>query len=182
MTHDPDKHHRRSIRLKGHDYAQPGAYFVTVCTRGRACLFGHVLNGEMHPNDAGEVVREQWLRTAQMRPNVELDAFMIMPNHLHGIVVIHETCRGTLQRAPTQTERFGQPTSNSIPTIVRLFKSATTTRINVARGAPGTPIWQRGYYEHVVRNDAELTAIREYILANPAQWDEDENNPDFVAP
>ena len=83
-----------------------------------------------------------------------------------GIVVIHEQCRGTLQRAPTQTERFAQPTSNSIPTIVRLFKSATTTRINVARGAPGTPVWQRGYYEHVIRNEAELTAIREYTCGD----------------
>ncbi|MBN2099560.1 MAG: transposase [Dehalococcoidia bacterium] len=112
---------------------------------------------------------------------MELDAFTIMPNHLHGIVVIHEQCRGTLQRAPTQTERFARPTSNSIPTIVRLFKSATTTRINVLRGAPGMPVWQRGYYEHVVRNEQELTAIRQYIQANPAQWDEDENNPDFAA-
>jgi putative transposase len=153
---------------------------VTVCTRDRACLFGHVMNGEMHLNEAGEVTREQWLRTAQMRPNVELDAFMIMPNHLHGIVAIHERCRGTLQRAPTQTERFGQPTSNSIPTIVRLFKSATAKRINQMRGAPGTPVRLRNYYEHVVRNEAELMAIREYIQANPARWDDDENNPAFV--
>jgi REP element-mobilizing transposase RayT len=111
---------------------------------------------------------------------VELDAFTIMPNHLHGVVIIRESCRGTLQRALTQTERFAQPTSNSIPTIVRLFKSATTLRINVLRGAPGAPVWQRGYYEHVVRNEQELMAIREYILSNPARWDEDENNPDFA--
>lgn len=148
MKEDPERR-RRSIRLKCYDHAQLGAYFVTICTWNRAILFGHAMNGEMHLNEAGEVVREQWLRTAKVRPNVELDTFVIMPNHLHGTIVIHEQCRGTLQRAPTQTERFAQPTSNSIPAIVRLFKSAATVRINIQRGTPGTPVWQRGYYEHV---------------------------------
>lgn len=117
-----------------------------------------------------------------MRPDVELDTFMVMPNHLHGVVVIHEPCRGTLQRAPTQTERFGQQTSNSIPTIVRLFKPATTKCINLLRGTPGTPVWQRGYCEHVVRTEQELTAIREYFIGNPARWDDDENNPNHPIP
>jgi len=109
MKYDPEKHHRRSTRLNGYDYAQPGAYFVTVCTRGRACLFGHVVNGELHLNDAGEIAREQWLHTAQMRPNVELDAFTIMPNHLHGIVVIHEQCRGIRLRRTTCPYRNRDP-------------------------------------------------------------------------
>ena len=174
----PDKHHRRSTRLDGYDYAQPGAYFVTVCTRGRACLFGHVVNGEMHLNEAGEIARRCWEDIPAHFRAVELDAYVIMPNHVHGIIAVPR--RGTACRAPT-TERFGKPTVGSIPTIVRSYKSSVTRYVNVTRHASGTPVWQRGYYEHVVRNDAELTAIRECIQANSAQWDDDENNPDFMA-
>jgi REP element-mobilizing transposase RayT len=110
MEYDPEKHHRRSTRLGGYDYAQPGAYFVTVCTRGRACLFGHVLNGEMHLNEAGEIVASVWHGLPERFPGMEPDAFVVMPNHVHGVIVIHEQCRGTLQRAPTpgiRTTRTG---------------------------------------------------------------------------
>ena len=89
MRHPPDRHHRRSIRLKGHDYTQPGAYFVTICTRDRECLFGHMVNGEMRLNDAGEIARRCWEGIPDHFPSVELDAFVIMPNHVHGIIVIH---------------------------------------------------------------------------------------------
>ncbi len=84
---------RRSIRLKGYDYAQPGAYFITICARGRECLFGEVVDGEMRLNRFGEIVREEWLKTAVMRPGIEIDEFAVMPNHIHGIVIIHEKCR-----------------------------------------------------------------------------------------
>jgi putative transposase len=99
----PDKHLRRSIRLKGHDYAQPGAYFMTVCTRNHACLFGHVVNGEMHLNDVGEIVRRCWEDIPHHFPSVELDAFIIMPNHVHDIVVIHRRAKKLLPpRTPQQ--------------------------------------------------------------------------------
>jgi len=101
-----------------------------------------------------------------------LDASMIMPNHLHGIVVITDG-RGTARRAPT--ERFGKPVADSIPTIMRAFKSASTKYINEIRRTPGAPVWQRNYYEHVIRNDEELKAIRQYILNNHANWATDEN-------
>jgi len=168
-----DRHHRRSVRLKGHDYAQPGAYFVTVCTRDRECLLGEVVDGEMRLNEYGMAVREEWLKTAELRETVELDACTIMPNHMHGIIVITNG-KGTARRAPT--ERFGKPVADSIPTIMRAFKSASTKHINVIRRTPGTPVWLRNYYEHIIRNDDELKAIRQYILSNPANWTADENH------
>ncbi len=127
MKHNTDRHHRRSIRLKGHDYGQPGAYFVTVCTRDRECLFEEIVDGEVLLNPVSVAVRDEWLRTAKLRENLELDAFVIMPNHFHGIVVITEG-RGTARRAPT--EQFGKPVAHSISTIMRAFKSASTKRIN----------------------------------------------------
>jgi len=123
-------------------------------------------------NEHGMAVREEWLRTAQLRETVELDAFTIMPNHMHGIIVITNG-RGTARRAPT--ERFGKPVANSIPTIMRAFKSASTKRINEMRYTPGTPVWQRNCHEHVIRNDDELKVIRQYTLSNPANWTADEN-------
>jgi REP element-mobilizing transposase RayT len=170
---DPDRHHRRSVRLKGHDYAQPGAYFVTVCTRDRECLLGEVADGEIRLNEYGMAVREEWLKTAELRENVEVEACTVMPNHVHGIVVITNG-KGTARRAPT--ERFGKPVADSIPTIMRAFKSASTKHINVIRRTPGTPVWLRNYYEHIIRYDDELKAIRQYILSNPANWTADENH------
>jgi putative transposase len=172
LKHDTDRHHRRSVRLKGHDYAQPGAYFVTVCTRDRGCLFGAIVGGEMRLNEYGMAVHGEWLNTPQLRENAALDASMIMPNHFHGIVIITDG-RGTARRAPT--EEFGKPVAHSVPTIIRAFKSASTKRINGMRKTPGAPVWQRNYYEHVIRNETELNAIREYILANPSNWTTDEN-------
>ena len=177
MKYGPKKHHRRSIRLKGFNYSRAGAYFVTICTKDRACLLGAVVDGDMRLNEFGEIVREEWLRTEQIRPNVALDTFIVMPNHIHGIIILNgDTRRGTLQRAPT-IERFGKPTSNTIPTIIRLFKSITTKRINERRGTRGVPIWQRNYYEHIIRNDDELNQIREYIMTNPLKWEFDRENP-----
>ena len=100
MTRNPDKHRRRSIRLKDFDYSQAGAYFVTICTYNKKCLFGKVITGEMQPNECGRVIEEEWLKTAEIRKNVELDVFVVMPNHFHGILVIEDKCRGTVHRAP----------------------------------------------------------------------------------
>ena len=174
MSFDPEKHHRRSVRLQGYDYAQVGAYFVTIVTQGRECLFGDVVDREMVLNEYGQIIVGEWERTADIRLNVSLDVFIAMPNHIHGIIMIANG-RGTLQRAPT-TERFGQPTSNSIPTIIRLFKSVTTKRINVVRGRPGGAVWQRNYYEHIIRDAGSHDRIAQYIAENPANWRSDEMN------
>lgn len=188
MRYDPEKHHRRSIRLKGYDYTQSGAYFVTMCTHERECLFGGVTNGQVQLSRLGEIVYEEWFRTAELRPYVCLypDEFVVMPNHIHGIIWIVEstspTASGTGTAAPRpdnpamrpgpsgRMEQFGRPVSGSIPTIVRAFKAATTKRINEQRNTPGAPVWQRNYYEHVIRNNKSLLRIRAYILANPDNW------------
>ncbi len=146
---------------------------MTICTWQRESLFGHVVNGEMRLNDAGDIARRCWEDIPHHFPLVELDAFAIMPNHVHGIIVVPG--KGTACRALT-SEQFGKPVVGSVPTIVRSTnRPSLDTRI-FAR-TPGTPLWLRNYYEHIVRSEAELMAIREYILANPARWDEDENNP-----
>jgi REP element-mobilizing transposase RayT len=178
MRYHPDIHHRRSVRLKDYDYSQAGAYFITICTKNRECLFGSIVNGEMLLSEWGMIVKNEWLRTSIIRPNIVVDEFVLMPNHLHGILVIVDTdCRGTLQRAPT-VEQFGKPTSNSIPTIIRLFKSTTTKQINELRKTPGEPLWQRNYYEHIIRNGRELERIREYVINNPLKWSLDIENPE----
>jgi putative transposase len=176
MSYNSDKHQRRSIRLKDYDYSQAGAYFVTICTYNKKCIFGNVVNGEMQPNEWGRVVEEEWLKTADIRENVELDVFVVMPNHFHGILVLVDKCRGTVHRAPT-LEQFSKPTSGSLPTIIRYFKSATTRRINDLRGTSHMALWQRNYYEHVIRNENDLGEIREYIVNNPLRWDLDSENP-----
>jgi len=152
-------------------------YFVTIVTHQRQCLFGAIVDGAMRLNEFGEIVCDEWLKTEIIRPRVQLDVFVIMPNHIHGIIIVNDVdgcCRGTLQRAPT-IEQFGKPTSDSIPTIIRLFKSATTKRINEYRNTPAVSVWQRNYYEHIIRNEIELNEIREYILYNPLNWETDEN-------
>jgi len=175
--YDPQRHHRHSIRLQGYDYTQSGAYFVTICTHGRALLFGNVVGGEMRLNDAGRMVRDEWFKTAQLRPYVVLyeDEFVVMPNHIHGIVWI-DNVGARRRRAPTM-EQFGKPVPGSIPTIVRSFKSAVTRRINQWRGTPGARVWQRNYYEHIIRTERALNAIRRYIIENPLRWHLDRYNP-----
>ena len=186
MKFDPEKHHRRSIRLKGYDYAQPGAYFITIVTFQRECLLGEVVNGEMALSKHGLVAKQQWDKLPKRFPNVELGAFVVMPNHVHGIIVIADG-RGTAEgatghdeqlprRALTQ-EQFQKLVKGSIPTIVRSYKSAVAYRINLMRGTDGIPVWQRNYFEHIVRNAEDWDRIHRYIEANPSQWVEDEENP-----
>ena len=176
MKYDPEKHHRHSIRLKGYDYSQAGAYFVTIVTQNRACLFGAVVDGEMRLNETGQIVRRCWLDIPAHFPHAELDEFVVMPNHVHGIIVIVDG-RGTACRAPT--EQFGRPVTGSIPTVIRSFKSAVTKRINEQRGTPGAHVWQRNYYEHIIRNEESLDRIRQYIANNPLRWAFDRENPDI---
>ena len=176
MRHAPAHRQRRSLRLKDYDYAQAGVYFVTICTKDRVCLFGDLVDGEMQLNAAGRVAERYWLDIPVHFPHTELDAFVVMPNHVHGILVIGDAGRGTACRAPT-VERFGQPVAGSIPTVVRSFKSAVTKQINLLQGAAGTTVWQRNYYEHIIRDEAALDGIREYIDNNPLQWALDRENP-----
>ena len=169
-------HHRRSLRLKDYDYSQAGAYFVTICTYKKESIFGEIVNGEMISNRYGEIAENEWLKTAELRKNVELDEFIIMPNHFHCIIVITEG-RGVLQYAPT--EIFRSP-SQTVGAIVRGFKSATTKHINQIRNTPRASLWQRNYYEHIIRNEKDLLDIQEYITNNPLKWDLDSENPENV--
>ena len=175
LAPDNKQSRRRSVRLKDYDYSQEGAYFVTICTYRKVCILGEIVNAEMRLNKYGNTVSKCWLEIPRHFPNVEIDAFVIMPNHVHGIVNIVDDCRGTACRAPT--EKFGRPTTRSLPTIIRSYKSAVTKRINVLCGTQDTCLWQRNYYEHVIRNEHDLNEIRQYILDNPVKWDMDENNP-----
>jgi len=155
-----------------------------MCTNSWVCLFGELADGAVSLNAFGEIVADEWLRTALVRDNVSLDAFVIMPNHLHGIIVIthHKVVAPTLRRGdpagrPYMPKRSHGPASGSIGAITSQFKSRSTKRINASRGTPSTPVWQRNYYEHVVRDEDELNAIRQYIVDNPASWEADDSNP-----
>jgi REP-associated tyrosine transposase len=177
MKYDPLKHHRRSIRLKGYDYTQPGAYFVTACTHQREALFGEVVEGKMQVNECGRATTDEWQALPRRFPHMCLDEFVVMPNHIHAIIEIVDDGggRGTTRRAPT-IEQFGKPVAGSLPTIVRTFKSEVTKRVNEIRQTSGAPVWQRNYYEHIVRNERELNAIRRYIRSNPLKWALDRDN------
>lgn len=190
---NPDIHHRRSIRLKGFDYSKTGAYFVTICIWDRGCLFGDIEDGAMQLNEYGRIVENEWLKTMDVRDNVEMDYYIVMPNHFHGILVIndvgatrwvaqgrtpHERAFHTNQeRAPHRIAPTKTLQSNTIGAIMGQFKSIVTKRINKIRDNPGGPVWQRNYYEHVIRSDEELNSIRQYITENPLKWELDEENP-----
>jgi REP element-mobilizing transposase RayT len=180
MPYNADQHHRRSIRLSGYDYAQAGAYFVTLCTHQRECLFGEVVDGEMRLNAFGCVVEEEWFASARIRQEIELDAFVVVPNHIHGIVWI---AVGATGRSPVQTSykssmqhRPRGPAPRSLGAFVAGYKSAVTKRINALRNTPSAPVWQRDYHEHVIRNETALDAMRTYIVNNPSRWDVDRYN------
>jgi putative transposase len=185
MKYDPRLHHR-SIRLQGYDYTTAGAYFITICSYQREHIFGRVIDGEMKLNALGEIARAEWFRTAELRPLVELyeDEFVVMPNHVHGIIWLVENVGARRRHAPT--EKFGKPVSGSIPTIVRAYKSAVTYSVNKSKNLRGAVLWQRNYYEHVIRNERELDLIARYIYYNPFNWQVDrdnlENTRNFPAP
>jgi len=198
--YDPHKHHRRSIRLKGYDYTQSGAYFVTIVTHGRELLFDDPV--------LRRVAETMWQRVPRHFPHVELDEWVVMPNHIHGIIVITavgathstdnaSTAAGGLQDAEPGSARGASgnasplpprhngnasplpcgPPSGSLGAIVGNFKSVTARRVNRIRKTPGAPVWQRNYYERVIHNERELNTTRQYIRDNPAHWAEDRENP-----
>jgi len=171
---------RRSLRLQGYVYAQAGAYFVTVCTWQRACILGEIVDDQVRLSAVGEIIVSRWYDL----PNhhlVELDVFTIMPNHVHGVLIILDGKAGEAGGAGEAglAPTVGQPKSRkaTLGTITGSFKSAASKAIN-ERGLGGNaPLWQRGYYEHVIRSEQALTRIRKYIIENPAKWALDEENP-----
>jgi putative transposase len=173
---DPRKHHRRSIRLKGYDYSQAGAYYITIVTYQRDCLFGEIMNKEMIPNDFGNIADECWRGIPKHFTFVELGAHVIMPNHIHGIVVIRDTGRGAAMLRPYEDHPHKiNLKPGSLGAIVRSYKSAVSYRIHKESNTTG--IWQRNYYEHIIRDEQDLQNKSDYIEANPMLWDEDDNNP-----
>ena len=170
---DPQRHHRRSIRLKGYDYASAGGYFITIVTYQRECLFGEIVNDEMVLSDYGKVAEECWRAIPDHFPNVELGAYVVMPNHVHGIIIKNVSV-GAQHAAPLRNTNV---TPNSIGAIVRSFKSAVTKRIHEINHLSGTTIWQRNYYEHVIRDADDHNRIHLYIESNPSMWETDTENP-----
>jgi REP-associated tyrosine transposase len=136
-------------------------------------LFGDVVDGEIRLNQWGQAVRDEWDKSAQIRKEIELDAFVVMPNHVHGIIVITNAPERATGRSPLQSG----PTRRSVGAFVGGFKSAVTKRLGALSGSPGTPVWQRNYFEHVIRNDESLNRIRQYIFDNPGRWEFDRENP-----
>jgi putative transposase len=178
MSSDIPDLHRRSIRLREYDYAQAGGYFVTICTQGHKCIFGEVRDAEMRLNNVGSIVEDEWRRTIDVRAEIVLDAFVVMPNHLHGIVFTLEHARRDGGNVAPRTMRGTG--HRSLSGFVAGFKAATTRRVNALRMVRASLLWQRNYYEHIIRSEADLDRIRQYVADNPARWGEDGYHPSKV--
>jgi putative transposase len=177
MSFDPERHNRRSIRLKGYDYTQPGAYFVTICTLNRVYLFGGISGDEMYLNENGKIVRETWHELPKHYASIELDAFVVMPNYMHAIISIEAYDVGAgFKPAPTEFKQHG------LSEIIRGFKTFSARRINQQRNTPGVSIWQRNYWEHVIRNERTLSSVRLYIVQDPMRWEVDRYNVNASGP
>ncbi|MCX6154601.1 MAG: transposase [Candidatus Kapabacteria bacterium] len=187
MTYNPEIHHRKSIRLKEFDYSQAGYYFVTICSHNREHLFGKVNVGKMELNEKGNLAIKILLDLPNRFNSIEIDSYIIMPNHLHTIIIInqpeYESRTVGVELALPQKESLPvkviQDRASSVPTlgrIIQVFKSISTIEINRYRTVSGIPIWQRNYFEHVIRNEKELYEIRKYIEYNPLNWMDDEYN------
>ncbi len=183
MTYDPNVHHRRSIRLKDYEYTTPGWYFVTIVVQDRACLFGEVIDSVMQPNDAGQMVARVWSEIPVMYPGIDIDSLVVMPNHLHGIIVLLEEQRtASVGADPLCLPSSVPPTKAlSLGDVVRRFKSLTTREYGVGVRQSGWPpfsqrLWQRNYFEHVVRDERDADRLQRYIIDNPANWARDVEN------
>ncbi len=186
---------RQSIRLKNYDYSQPGYYFITICTQDRIHRFGKIIDEKMRLNDAGEIVADEWEKTPIMRKNIQLDEWIIMPNHFHAIITVGARCtrppnntrpmnntRPLTENGRTVNGRTVNGRMQSAPTdswvvlgdIVRGFKSSVTKRVRQLPNMNDTRLWQRNYWEHIIRNENELNHIRNYIRHNPQKWETDQ--------
>ena len=206
MPFNPDIHHRKSHRMQRYDYRRPGAHFITVCTHNRESVFGGIMDGTMHLNAAGRIVQSVWDGISSNLPNVSLDAYVVMPDHFHSLVVItdsvgaiHESPGCFVRQSPGCSVRqspgcsvrqspgyfvpphrairesplqmtFAARRNMIIPKLIGRFKMQTAKQINTLRNTPGNPLWQRDYWERIVRNESELQAIRPYIHNNPRKW------------
>lgn len=192
MRYNPEKHKRRSIRLRGYDYTTPNTYFVTICAYDRAYLFGDIRDGAMSLNVLGSIVEQQWHHSATVRQQIRLDAFVIMPNHIHGIVSIVAAVRrdgdpsdiavgahcndqnpsdafvGAHCNAPLRNNGPKRPPA-SLGSFVAAFKAAVTRRAAIECPAV-KQVWQRNYYESIIRDQGALETIRHYIRTNPENW------------
>jgi putative transposase len=179
MKYNPEIHHRHSIRLKGYDYSSTAFYFVTICSHQKQCLFGEIVNEEMILNEYGRIIAEEWVKSSTIREEIELDEWIVMPNHFHAIIAInkqlsnfYETNNNFQGIGPTMKPK-------SLSSAISGFKSAATSRINKIPKTFGSPVWQRNYYEHIIRDESSLERIREYIENNPKSWNTDKLHPDF---
>jgi REP element-mobilizing transposase RayT len=204
MNYDPDNHLRRSIRLQDYDYSQAGAYFVTIVAHNHLGLFGEIMGGDMRLNAAGEIVQEEWRRLGQRFPHIHLGAFVVMPYHIHGIITIRDMPVGATRPKQTRissttdtvpdevsyesggsplpmngvvTRPHGPP-HESVGAFVGQFKSRVTKRLWVDPRLSRIPIWQRNYYEHIIRSEDEYQRIHRYIEANPINWMDDDEYPE----
>ena len=170
---------RRSTRLPEFDYSRVGMYFVTICAEQRRCIFGQAHGSEIVQSRIGEIVRACWIEIPEHFPNVKVESYVVMPNHLHGILTIDTKLpdANLRDKPPLTSELFGRPVPKSIPTIIRSFKSAASKRARESGLMTAGSIWQRGYFERVLRNTREYVDVTNYILQNPVRWADDEENP-----
>jgi len=180
-----NKFHRRSLRLRGYDYSRPGGYYVTICTARKQPFFGKIVQAKVILSHMGNIAMKCWLDIPRHFPSFSLDKFIIMPNHVHGILWINLQhsktasmksieCRGVQLNAPTKSDYYSQisPLKNTLGVIIRTYKAAVTTRCDKLSAFGFS--WQRYYHDHIIRDKAELFAIRKYIINNPANWNDDE--------
>lgn len=170
---------RHTIRLTDYDYSQEGLYFVTICCQDKICRFGNISNSEVILNESGKIAHDEWLNTPQLRPNIELGTFIIMPNHIHGIIIVRNQIVGTNCIRPN-IDKNGvcntplQPPSQTLGAIIRGYKSAVTKQIKQLNNVSDIRLWQRNYYEHIIRNEASFSNISDYIVNNPYNWENDD--------
>jgi len=181
-----NKYRIESARLKNWDYSSPGYYFITICTKNRECLFGEIVNGKIVPNKYGEILENCWNDLPNHYPNLKLDQFVVMPNHVHGIIII-EYNNNTIDYQGVPVETGLKPVSTGTPgtpgtsvkthglfEFIRALKTFSARRINEHRQTPGTSVWQTRFHDHIIRDDDELNRIRKYIIENPSNWKMDE--------
>ena len=174
------KFHRRSIRLRGADYSEPGAYFITICAAGHKSIFGKIDTGRVVLSPLGEIVRACWIEIPEHFARASAEQFVVMPNHLHGIIGLTVGARYIvpLDRTTRTPEKFQKPVKGSIPTIIRTFKAAVARRARKELGIGDDEIWQRNYFERVLRDGKECSDASRYIFENPQRWQWDKENPE----
>jgi putative transposase len=181
MSINNPRFHRRSIRLPEYDYSQEGAYYITICTQYRKCLFGEIRNGKIALSECGRIVDDWWQQIPVQYSGVVLDEYVIMPNHIHAIIIINGDAVnpvGAIHELPLQ--RRVKRRVMALPKIIGYFKMNSARQINQMHNTPGCPVWQRNYWEHIIRNERSLYKIREYIRNNPLYWATDDENPEHI--